>query len=254
MKFIRINIFLLSICFLFGFLAYAETPETLIKQANNLYQKQNYKGAEKIYQALVDSGYSGVSLFYNLGNTYYREGNLGFAILNYERALRLSPGDEDIQHNLALANSKTVDKIETLPEFFLFQWWEGLVSLFSLQGWTYTAYIFYFLLLISIGIYFFARKTNYQKYSLFSGLILFILLIFTVILLVVNLNRQKIKNGIVIEQTAIVKVSPDTKSSDAFVIHEGLKVKLEDKIDNWVKIKLNDGKVGWLQKQKLEVI
>lgn len=254
MKVFKFNILFLIYFLFVSFFALAETPENLMKQANSLYQKQNYEAAEKIYQALVDSGYSGVSLFYNLGNTYYREGKLGFAILNYERALKLSPGDEDIQHNLALANSKTIDKIDTLPEFFLFQWWEGLLSLFSIKGWTYAAFIFYILLLVSIGFYFFVKKPDYQKYSLFGGLIFLILLIFTAVLLIVNLNRQKIKNGIIIEQTAIVKVSPDSKSSDAFVIHEGLKVKLEDKIDNWLKIKLNDGKIGWIQRENLEII
>ena len=245
---------LLVTIFLAGNL-FASQVGDLMKQGNNYYQQKNYEKAISVYQQLADEGYEGVSLFYNLGNSYYRDGKLGYAILNYEKALRISPNDDDVQHNLAIANAKTVDKIDTLPKFFLFQWWESLLALFTVTGWTYLSFIFYILILISIGIYFFTKNSKVQRYSFFGGLVFSITLIISAILLIVNLNRElNIKQGIIIKQVISVKLSPDPNSNDAFVIHEGLKVQLEDKVDDWVKIRLHDGKIGWLPKEDVATI
>jgi tetratricopeptide (TPR) repeat protein len=235
--------------------AYALDAKSMMQKANGLYQKNNFSEAAEIYQKLVDEGYESTPLYYNLGNSYYRLNKIGYAILNYERALRLSPGDDDIQHNLALANTKTIDKIDSLPKFFIFQWWESLLAMFNLTGWTYSAYIFYLLILISFGIYFISKRPQLQRYAFFSGIISFVILLITAALLIVKLNREvNIKNGIIIEPTVIAKVSPDKDSNDAFVIHEGLKVRLEDNVGNWYKIRLQDGKIGWTIKQDLKVI
>lgn len=225
----------------------ASQVDELMKQGNDFYQNKNYEQAVQSYEKLISEGYEGVSLFYNLGNAYYREGKIGYAILNYEKALRLSPNDDDVIHNLRIANSKTIDRIDTLPEFFLFRWWESLLSFFSLKGWTYFSYFLFIIILAAFGIYFFVRDPQVQRYSFFGGVIIICLFILSVVVLSVNLNRElNVKHGIVIAPAVSAKLSPDIKSNDAFVIHEGLKVQLEDKVDNWVKIRLNDGKIGWL--------
>ena len=240
------------------FTSYAEASgeiERMMQQGNDYYQNKQYEKAIDSYNKLVDEGYSGTSLFYNLGNAYYREGKIGYAILYYQKALKLSPGDDDVQHNLAIANLKTVDKIDTLPQFFLFQWWENLLAVFSLSGWTYLAYAFYILLLLSIGLYFFVKNSKLQKYLFFSGSGSLLLLIITSVLLVVNLNRQlNIKNGVIVSSIVNVKVSPDATSNDAFIVHEGLTVREEDSVDNWIKIRLDDGKEGWMPKGDIRTI
>lgn len=234
---------------------FALDAKSMMQKANGLYQKNNFSEAAQIYQKLVDEGYEGTALYYNLGDAYYRLNKIGYAILNYERALRLSPGDDDVQHNLALANTKTVDKIEPLPKFFIFQWWESLLALFNLSGWTYTAYLFYIIILLSFGVYFFVKKPQLQRYAFFSGLFSIVILLIVASLLIVKLNREvNIKNGVIVEPSVIAKVSPDKDSNDAFVIHEGLKVRLEDNIGNWYKIRLRDGKIGWANKQDIRVI
>jgi len=239
-----ILIFLLAIAD--NFFAQNAILDTLNK-ANEFYQAKNYEQAEAAYSSLVNQGYEGTELFYNLGNTYYRENKLGLAILYYNKALVLSPNDEDIIYNLTIANSRMIDKIDTLPEFFLFKWWESTLAILNLSGWSYLSYILFLLLLLCFALYYLVRQAKIQRISFFAGLIFFLFLIISSVFTGVKLNRElSEKNGIILNNVVVVKLSPDEKSNDAFVVHEGLKVKLEDKVNNWVKIRLHDGKVGWI--------
>lgn len=254
MKYPEILLFVFLLLIFFS-TTYSQEPEVLLQNGNSFYHKKDYENAIKLYEQLVNEGYEGASLYYNLGNAYYRTNRLGFAILNYEKALLISPNDEDIQHNLLLANSKTVDRIEMLPKFFIFQWWEGLLALFNLTGWTYTAFFFYILLIACAFFYFFAGKRQVQKISFYSGLTAALFMIFSASLLIIKLNRElSVKNAVIVEPEAVVKVQPDSSSSDAFIIHEGLKVRFEDNVQIWAKIRLLDGKVGWIEKEKLRLI
>ncbi len=233
----------------------AAQPQTFMERGNDYYQKQQYDKAVQAYNKVLNEGYESAELYYNLGNSYYRKGNLGYAILNYEKALKLSPGDEDIRHNLALANSRTIDRINTLPGFFIFQWWESFLALLPFSGWVYLSYIFYLLLIGLIIFYFFTRHANYQRLAFFSGIAVLFLFAASLAISVIKYNREfNIKNGVVVQQSATAKLSPDPDSKDAFVIHEGLKVKIEDKVDNYYRIKLQDGKLGWLPQDDLRMI
>jgi tetratricopeptide (TPR) repeat protein len=245
----------LVLLLIFASVALLAQPETFMEQGNHYYQKQQYDKAIQSYEKVVNEGYESAELYYNLGNAYYRKGNLGYAILNYERALKLSPGDEDIQHNLALANSRTIDRINTLPDFFLFQWWESFLALLTFSGWVYLSYIFYILLLLLVIFYFFTRRPDYQRLTFFAGLAALFLLLISISISVIKYNREfNIKNGVVVEQSATAKLSPDPDSKDAFVIHEGLKVRVEDKVDKYYRIRLKDGKLGWLPQNDLRMI
>jgi len=252
---IIISFLLLSLAFMFSVETSASTVNNRMDEANKFYREGNYDNAIEMYQSLVDEGYLGVSLFYNIGNSYYRIGKIGKAILFYEKALKLDPSDEDAIHNLNFAHLSTVDRIQPLPRFFLFDWWETLLGLFSSNGWAYTVFIFYLLMIILIGLYFFARSVKQQKIFFFSGIVTLLFLALSISLLVIKVNRDAtLKSGVIIEQVVTVKSSPDPKSTDSFIIHEGLKVNLEDDLDNWVKIRLADGKVGWIENSYVEKI
>ena len=177
------KIFILSFLLLCINISFASSQDDLIAKANSFYQSGNFAQAAELYRQVADAGYESSVLYYNLGNSYYRLGKIGYAILNYERAQKLAPGDDDITHNLALANSRIVDKIDNIPPFFLFKWWESLLAFFTISGWTYTAYFFYILVLLSIALFFFTKSPFRQKLSLYSAAGFILLLIITSTLL-----------------------------------------------------------------------
>ena len=233
----------------------ASDEENSLQKGNTYYREGAYDKAIEEYKKLVGEGYIGTSLFYNLGNANYRMGKIGYAILYYEKALELSPSDEDVKHNLDFAHLSTVDRIQPLPRFFLFDWWEALLGLFSDNGWVYVVFVLYLLVILLAGAYLYSKTVKQQKIFFFSGISGVFLLAFSISLLVIKVNREvTLKSGVIVEQFVTVKFSPDSQSTDAFVIHEGLKVNLEDQLDKWIKIRLADGKVGWVEQTYVEQI
>jgi len=252
MKKYLINIFYLLI--ILSSLAKADS-NSIMQTANEYYKNNRYQLAIEEYNKLLLDGFEGTSLYYNLGNAHYRLGKVGYAILYFQKALKLSPNDEDVKHNLALAKLNLKDKVDTLPPFFIFNLWEGLLASFSVTGWTIIVYIVFILFLIVTVSYFFSRNVTEQRISFFSGAGLTIALVFAIILLVVKMNKEyNVKDGIIVETAVVVKSSPDFSSKDSFQIHEGLKVRVEDHVDDWVKIRLNDGKIGWINEKSIGII
>jgi len=227
----------------------------LFTAGNEFYKLRQYEKAIDSYHEILKRGFESPGVYLNIGNSYFRLGMIGKAILYYERGRRLDPSDEDINHNLAFANLKITDKIETLPGIFLFQWWEVVISLFSITGWTIVLYILLLLFLASVGLFFLARDPLINKISFFSGivLVLFLLLNTAVIVSRVNIENTE-KYAVIMPPSVIVKSSPDKESVDTFIIHEGLKVSIEDKVENWYRLRLEDGKSGWVHKDAFEFI
>lgn len=247
---------IISILILSNVIFAQSSVEELMTRANDFYVKGQFEEAIKTYETLIQQNYEGTSLFYNLGNAYFRTGKIGYAILYYEKALKLSPDDEDVQHNLQLAQLNVKDKIEALPAFFLFRIWESVLEAFSVDGWTVLCYVLFILFLFALGFYFFAKNIEQQKAALYSFVVvLLIMFLISSSLLIVKLNQEaKLKYGIVLNTSLTAKTSPDPQGKDAFVVHEGLKVKIEDKVDKWVKIRLEDGQIGWVEKESIGII
>lgn len=255
MKTIKLILVLFILIFTNFLYAANDDALVLLKKANKLYQEQNYEEALTYYENILHKGLESSELYYNLGNTYYRLGRLGYAVLNYERALKLSPSDEDIKYNLRIANAHSIDKIEEIPQVFFVEWWNALVMSFTINGWAVFVIIVFIMFITLIGLYYYYRNSNLQKPLFFTGAANLAVLIIIALLFVTRISHETSNEyGVLLENTANVKVSPDDNSNDAFIIHEGIKFVIEDKVNNWTKIKLNDGKVGWLNNNYFKTI
>ncbi|MFW6267545.1 MAG: tetratricopeptide repeat protein, partial [Marinilabiliaceae bacterium] len=195
------------------------------------------------------------ALYYNLGNAYYKTGELPRAILNYERALLHAPQDKDIRHNLELAYSQTTDEIERVDAFFLTEWYRDLRNLNDSDGWALWSVGCFILVLISLGIYFYGRNVPLKKIAFALS---FIFLITSGITFAFS-ARQKEKlteesHAIIFTPSVNIKSSPDQSGTNLFVLHEGTKVELLNKIGEWWNVKLEDGSEGWIHESDIEII
>lgn len=217
------------------------------EDGNAAYNEGNYEQALIFYNSIADVGMESAALYYNMGNTYYKMKDYPHAILYYEKALKLSPGDEDIRVNLEIANRAVVDKINTIPQSFISRWWNGLRLSLSADGWAWLSIVSFALLLICIFAFLMSRRTGVRKAGFFMGLVFMVCLAFSVIFATVSLrNLNRHDEAIVMTPTVNVKSSPSEQSVDLFVLHEGTKVRVLDSARDWNKIRLADGSVGWL--------
>ena len=232
-------------------LAHAITKEN----ADSEYSKGNYQQAINDYEELLKEGAS-AELYYNLGNAYYRTDNITRAIINYERALLLSPSDDDIRFNLQMARSKTIDKITPKSEMFFVTWMRSVVNLMNVDGWARLSIFSLILSLILVLAYLFAGNITTRRVGFYGG-ILFLLLF--VLSNVFAYQQKKIlenrNTAIVIAPSATIKKTPSSAASDITVIHEGTKVEIQDDtMKDWKGIRLTDGRDGWILTKTLEKI
>ena len=223
--------------------------------ADSAYVNGNYQEAIKVYESLLKHGES-AELYYNLGNAYYRTENITRAVLNYERALLLSPGDGDIRFNLQIARSKTIDKIVPESEMFFVTWYRSLVNIMSVDGWGRMALVSLALVIVLFLVYLFSARVWVQKVGFFGGGILLVVFVFS------NFfawqQRQQLLNregAIVVAPSVTVKSTPAQNGTDLFILHEGTKVVITDgSMKSWREIRLADGKKGWIESKKIELI
>ena len=222
---------------------------------NEQYRGGKYEEAAGTYEQIVTNGYESAALYYNLGNAHYKNGNIPAAILSYERAKRLAPGDEDIRHNLALANLRIVDKIDPIPRLFLVEWWEGLIGLMSSSGWGMLAIGALWAAALLLAAFRLLRGRIVQRALSISGAAAIVLGAFAFIAGGIQDTRESSENlAILFAPSASVKSAPDAQSTDLFVVHEGVKIDLLDAVGEWRKIRLADGKIGWLPAADMKVI
>lgn len=233
----------------------AQEASVRFSTANEEYRAGRYRDAVRSYEEVLANGYESAALYYNLGNAYYKTGNIPAAILNYERAKRITPDDEDILHNLRLANLRVVDKIDPLPRLFFLVWWEELLNLTSSGGWAAFAIAALWIAVVLILIPRALNVQRFQKVLVGTTTLAVIFAVFALTAAAQQADRESPGSaGIVFEATVAVKSAPDGRSTDLFVVHEGVHVRLMDSVDQWWKIKLADGKVGWIPENALRVI
>ena len=225
------------------------------QNADDEYAKGNYQQAIKDYQEILKTGVSS-EIYYNLGNAYYRTDNITQALLSYERALQLSPGDNDIRFNLQYARSKTIDKITPETEMFFVTWYHSLVNFTSVDRWANTAIVSIVMALLLILVFLFAPQMWARKSGFYGSAVFLLLFAFANLFAFQQKHELETKQGaIVIAPTVNVKKTPAASGTDVFVIHEGTRVDITDRgMKQWRGIKLADGREGWLKTSQIEEI
>ena len=229
--------------------------ESTLKEAEEAYAKEDYTQAIELYESVLKSYGESAMVYYNLGNAYYKAGKVAPAILNYERALLLNPGDSDTRFNLQVARQKTVDKIEPIGEFFLTRWIGTVEDVYSADGWAKWGVASFVLFIGCLVLFFFSKWIRLKKIGFFAGIC------FLLISLVANLfaDSQQDKllhraDAIVFVSTVTVKSSPDASGTDLFILHEGTKVTIKSTLGEWSEIQLEDGNVGWMPSKEIQQI
>lgn len=228
-------------------------PENLKAQADSLYSAQKYEESVALYEQLLKGGQSS-SVLYNLGNAYYRLHDLGHAILNYERATMLSPGDRDVRFNLSLARSKTVDKIESSDDFFIYGF-KSVINRYSSDSWGHICIGAFVLMCVCFIVYRFSSRLLLRKIGFFAALLFLLVVILGNIFAYAQVKNASGGTAAIVMNVSDVKSSPSVSGSTLFKLHEGTKVSiLDNSMKQWAKIELADGKTGWIFKKQIESI
>lgn len=219
----------------------------LLDSGNVAYTKGNFAGAIKFYNQFLNNGIESEEGYYNIGNCYYRLNDIPHAILNYEKALRLSPGDPDIQFNIQLANQRITDRIVGEGNIFLVSGWHNFLDSFSEKGWSLLTIAALCLSLLLFGFYFVSGRILLRQLCFWSGLIMFVASVFTFAFAIQQYRVLSTHDtAIVMTTTVTLKAAPVDNSSQLFVIHEGTKVWTVKSNGDWTEVKLANGNRGWL--------
>lgn len=231
---------------------YSQQPAELYKTAAQQYKAGQFEQAAASYEKILHQGYKSAEVYYNLGNCYYKLNTINKAIINYERALKLAPQDEDIQHNLAIANAHVVDKILPVPTLAILNAWNNFVSLKSSTGWAWMAVGFAWLALAFFAVYLFV---GFRGVSFSLGSVAVIAsVVFIAFAVQQNNKEQQNDTAILMVSNSFVKSAPDANGNDQFMLHEGVKFQILDRVGEWSKIRLADGKQGWIERSTYEKI
>jgi tetratricopeptide (TPR) repeat protein len=233
----------------------AENLEELFLTANQSYRAEKYEDAIRIYQNILSQGYESAHLYYNLGNCYFRLDQIGQSILYYEKARKINPNESDLIYNLELANLRVVDRIEIPPRFFMFNLWDKLKWFFSLEDLVMLLIsLFLLAVLILIGWLFIPwEKLRNILISLVFISSLFFLFWMYILIIRIDEYRNKVE-AVILAPSVTVVSAPDENSTDMFILHEGVKILLNEQREEWVNISLADGKTGWIKNDVLGII
>ncbi|MCB4807176.1 tetratricopeptide repeat protein [Tamlana sp. 62-3] len=227
--------------------------KTLFEKANALYNDAKYAEAIDAYQAILETGKHSADLYFNLGNANYKLNNIAPSIYFYEKALLLAPNDADIKNNLAFAQNMTIDAIDVVPDSGVSKIIKSIANKFTFDAWAKIAVILVFVFVILFLAYYFAFSTNRKRLAFIGSLVSLGLTVITLALAFYKYNlEQKDYPAIIFTQESKIKTGPNPNSEEAFRLHEGTKVQIVETFENWKKIKLTDGKIGWISSNDIK--
>ena len=234
---------------------FGQDPEDLFREGNNAYNKGAYDRAIVYYDSVSSLGVHSPELYFNLGNAYYKKNAIASSILNYEKALLLDAGNEQLINNLVYAQNMTLDRFTSLPESELKKATADLVFLTSVRGWSIVLIAVFWLAAL---LFFLFKRSNssIRKRLFFTGFVISLLLsILTLVIILQQKNTLRNTNpAIVFVQSESFRAEPNMRSEVLLTIHEGAKVLIVEGVEDWIKIKLQNGSIGWIPRSSVQPI
>ncbi|MEH6514106.1 MAG: SH3 domain-containing protein, partial [Maribacter arcticus] len=207
------------------------------------------------YTDILDDGEHSAAVYYNLGNSYYKLNNIAESIYFYEKALLLSPNDEEVKTNLSYAQNMTIDAIDTMPETGLSKLYKSVTGKLTFDQWAYLAIALMIIFVLLYILFYYANSSTLKRWSFIGSILaLFICIIAIVFAFIQRSDFKDLQPAIIFAEESSIKSEPNASSQQVFVIHAGTKVNVLDQLDEWNKIKLADGKTGWIQKNELKLL
>ena len=231
-------------------------PDSLWNAANEAYAQERWEDAVNDYTAIAEASMESAPLWCNLGSAWYKSGNLGKAILCYERALKLDPSYEDARYNLELLNAMKLDRLESVPELILATWMKNLGRTLDSDSWVVCFLVFLVLTLAMVLLFILGSSATSRRAGFFTGVVCLLLAVASLSFSLWQKNEyMKADKAIIMKPVSSVKSSPSGDSAkDLFVLHEGTKVQVLDNVGGWSNIELSDGRQGWLPSSDIEII
>ena len=237
----------------------AQSAQSAAEQAKEAYDAGNFREAIDILQkekeTQKEQGLESAALYYNLGNAYYRLGDMGNARLSYERALLLNPGDADTRKNIEFLKTKLEDQILVADTFFLHTWFRDVRSLFSSDGWTQIGIGAFVLLILSLVAFFFSRNILIKKTAFYIGIVLVVIIVFANVFAYNQKSGVEVRNtAVVMSRSAFIYSAPDANSTSLIQLHQGTKVHVTKEDRSWLEVEIDNGTVGWMKRENIEII
>ena len=239
--------FIFILALIIGSFSFAQTSSELFSKANDFYKNGQYSKAAQLYSNIEKSGLESDDLFFNLGNSYYKLNKVAPSIYYYEKALKLNPMHQDAANNLVFAKRMTIDIIEDLPKTFLQRFSLNVIQKLTYNTWAILAVIASILAALLFLLYYFSATPKSKIFYFNTTIFAVFVMAVTVFFAFSNYNvTQNSSNAIIFSSKSEIKNSPSLDGETVFELHEGTKVTILDELSNWKKIKLADGKIGWV--------
>ena len=246
---------ILIFCLFFNLSIQAQSPIQLFDLGNEAYNQGLYEKAKNFYVKVLDENLHSAELYFNLGNSYYKTGEIAESIFYLELANRLSPGQIDIKNNIKFAKNMGLDSIEELPKSQIYQAQKKFLNIISIDSWSIISLLFSWLFCILFGVYIWSQNSKIKRvFFILSSLIMIFLL--TSISMIYNIDNSKKQNNsaIIFEKKINVNSEPNNRSTLLFNLHEGTMIEVTEKLDDWLKIKIANGSEGWIENKNIRFL
>ncbi|MEL6976439.1 MAG: tetratricopeptide repeat protein [Bacteroidota bacterium] len=249
----QIGLLFLGLVFTFPLLFGQNTAR--FEKATELYNKGQYNEAAEQYLSILENGEHSAALYFNLGNCYYKQNEIGPSIYYYEKALLLKPNDPEILNNLGYAQNMRLDAVEQMPQTELGKLYDGLVNRLSFDQWSYLAIALMMFCVLCYLAYYFLGVASQKRVAFVTSVISLILGCSAVLLAYLQYREFVSDNpAIVFAREVKIQAEPNANSESVFTLHEGTKVNVLDSLEAWRKIKLEDGQIGWVKIEKIKLL